>query len=194
MSSSLVDLLNQMEDEQEGKTLLGDVIARFEDRGFGPLLLMPALIALLPTGAIPGVPTLCGIMLFLICIQVAIGNSSPWIPRWISEKEITTDKLESAIQRAKPYARKTEKLLKPRLTFLSKTPGKNFIAGYCAIASLCMIPLEVIPFAVALPALALCITALGMTNRDGVFLIIGMLLQLGTGFFVVKALGVLGII
>lgn len=55
MSSSLVDLLNQMEDEQEGKTRLGDVIARFEDRGFGPLLLMPALIALLPTGAIPGV-------------------------------------------------------------------------------------------------------------------------------------------
>ena len=85
------------------------------------------------------------------------------------EKEVSSDKLESAIDKAKPYAQKTEKLLKPRMTFLSHTPAKNIIAGYCAIAALGMIPLEALPFAVALPAFALCITALGMANRDGVF-------------------------
>jgi hypothetical protein len=54
-----------------------------------------------------------------------------------------------------------------------------------------MIPLEALPFAVALPAFALSITALGMTNRDGVFLSIGILMQLGTGYLVMKALGVI---
>ncbi len=188
MSNSIADLLDEMYDENSDKTSLGKVIERFEDRGFGPLLLVPALVALLPTGAIPGVPTICGITLFFICIQVAIGQKSPWLPRTLKEKEVDSDKLESAIDKAKPYVRKTEKLLKPRLTFLSDTPAKNVVAAYCAIAALCMIPLEALPFAVALPAFALCITALGMTNRDGVFLAIGMTLQLGTGYLVFKAM------
>ncbi len=188
MSNSIADLLDEMYDENSDKTSLGKVIERFEDRGFGPLLLVPALVALLPTGAIPGVPTICGITLFFICIQVAIGQKSPWLPRTLKEKEVDSDKLESAIDKAKPYVRKTEKLLKPRLTFLSDTPAKNVVAAYCAIAALCMIPLEALPFAVALPAFALCITALGMTNRDGVFLTIGMTLQLGTGYLVFKAM------
>ncbi|APD86130.1 exopolysaccharide biosynthesis protein exod [Alteromonas sp. Mex14] len=191
MSNSIADLLDEMYDENSDKTSLGKVIERFEDRGFGPLLLVPALVALLPTGAIPGVPTICGITLFFICIQVAIGQKSPWLPRTLKEKEVNSDKLESAIDKAKPYVRKTEKLLKPRLTFLSDTPAKNVVAAYCAIAALCMIPLEALPFAVALPAFALCITALGMTNRDGVFLTIGMTLQLGTGYLVFKAMTVM---
>ncbi|GMM70147.1 exopolysaccharide biosynthesis protein [Alteromonas gracilis] len=191
MSNSIADLLDEMYDENSDKTSLGKVIERFEDRGFGPLLLVPALVALLPTGAIPGVPTICGITLFFICIQVAIGQKSPWLPRTLKEKEVDSDKLESAIDKAKPYVRKTEKLLKPRLTFLSDTPAKNVVAAYCAIAALCMIPLEALPFAAALPAFALCITALGMTNRDGVFLTIGMTLQLGTGYLVFKAINMM---
>ena len=191
MGNSIVELMDNMYSESDDTTSLGEVIERFEDRGFGPLLLMPALIALLPTGAIPGVPTLCGITLFFICLQVAIGKSSPWLPTSIKNKEVSTHKLDSAVEKAKPYAQKAEKLLKPRLTFLSHTPSKNIIAAYCAIASLCMIPLEVLPFAVALPAFALCVTALGVTNRDGVFLIIGMLLQLGTGYLVVKSLAMM---
>lgn len=191
MSNSIADLLDEMYDENSDKTSLGKVIERFEDRGFGPLLLVPALVALLPTGAIPGVPTICGITLFFICIQVAIGQKSPWLPRTLKEKEVDSDKLESAIDKAKPYVRKAEKLLKPRLTFLSDTPAKNVVAAYCAIAALCMIPLEALPFAVALPAFALCITALGMTNRDGVFLTIGMTLQLGTGYLVFKAMSMM---
>ena len=61
MGNSIVELMDNMYSESGDTTSLGEVIERFEDRGFGPLLLMPALIALLPTGAIPGVPTLCGI-------------------------------------------------------------------------------------------------------------------------------------
>ena len=110
MSDSIVELLDEMYDEQSEKTSLGKVVERFEDRGFGPLLLMPALIALLPTGAIPGVPTLCGLTLFFICIQVAVGRKSPWLPKVLKEKEVSSDKLESAIDKAKPYAQKTEKL------------------------------------------------------------------------------------
>ena len=191
MRNSIVDLLDDIYDENSGKTSLGEIVERFEDRGFGPLLLVPALVALLPTGAIPGVPTICGITLFFICIQVAMGRKSPWLPTSLKEREVDSDKLKRALGKAKPYVAKTETLLQPRIPFLSDTPAKNIIAAYCAVAALCMIPLEALPFAVALPAFALCITALGMTNRDGVFLIVGMLLQLGTGYLVFKALAMM---
>lgn len=191
MNESISGLLDKLVDEDGGeKQSAGDIIARFEDRGFGPLLLIPSLIALLPTGAIPGVPTLCGITLFLICIQVALGRSTPWLPNKITKQEIKQDKLENAVDSAKPYVKKTEKLLKPRLAVLSKTPWKNIVAGYCAMASLCMIPLEVVPFAVALPAFALTLTAIGMTNRDGVFIGLGMIIQLGTVYLTLKVSGI----
>ena len=58
MDTSMSKLLNKLVKEQDGdKVSAGKIIARFEDSGFGPLLLIPSLIALLPTGAIPGVPT-----------------------------------------------------------------------------------------------------------------------------------------
>ncbi|MDY6976259.1 MAG: exopolysaccharide biosynthesis protein [Pseudomonadota bacterium] len=191
MGNSIVELLDDMQVGDDDTTSLGKVIERFEDRGFGPLLLIPALIALLPTGAIPGVPTLCGITLFFICTQVAMGKSSPWLPKFIKDKEVSSEKLDSAVEKAKPFAQKTEKIIKPRLSYLSRSPSKNIIAAYCAVAAICMIPLEVLPFAVAMPAFALCVTALGITNRDGAFLIVGTLLQLGTGYLVYKALAMM---
>ena len=192
MDTSMSKLLNKLVKEQDGdKVSAGKIIARFEDRGFGPLLLIPSLIALLPTGAIPGVPTFCGITLFLICMQAAMGRESPWLPNKLTQQQIETDKLESAVEKAKPKVQRVEKLLRPRMTQLSQTPMKNVIAGYCAIAALCMIPLEALPFAVALPAFALCITALGMTNRDGVFIGVGSVLQLGTLYLVLTTIGVM---
>lgn len=189
MDQSVSSILGNISKDGEKDVSLGDIVSRFEDRGFGPLLLVPSLIALLPTGAIPGVPTLCGITLFLICIQVALGKSSPWLPKRLTDKKISANKVDSAVEKAEPFVEKTEKLLRPRLTTLSQTPAKNIIAAYCAVAALCMIPLEALPFAVALPASALAITALGMTNRDGLFIGFGILLQLGTGYLVFKTLG-----
>nr|WP_053070786.1 exopolysaccharide biosynthesis protein [Halomonas sp. PR-M31] len=63
---TLTQLLEQLDDSDSGETIqLQDIVDNFETRGFGPLLVLPALIVLLPTGAIPGIPT-------------CVGCSSPW--------------------------------------------------------------------------------------------------------------------
>ena len=44
MDTSMSKLLNKLVEEQDGgKVSAGKIIARFEDRGFGPLLLIPSL-------------------------------------------------------------------------------------------------------------------------------------------------------
>ncbi|WP_339927585.1 exopolysaccharide biosynthesis protein, partial [uncultured Cobetia sp.] len=58
---NLTGLLEELDREIEGDISLGDILEHFNSRGFGPLLVLPALLVLLPTGAIPGVPTTCAL-------------------------------------------------------------------------------------------------------------------------------------
>lgn len=187
----IMDLLDTLVDDTEDEVTVDDVVAIFQERGFGPLILVPALIALLPTGAIPGVPSVCGITLFLICIQIASGRDHPWLPSGLRNRSISHDKLEKATDKARPYIEQIESWFTPRFTQLAQAPAKNFIAFYSGVVALCMIPLEAMPLAAALPAFALCVTAIGITNRDGLVVTIGLILQSGTGYLLYKAIGMM---
>ncbi len=75
---SVHDVLQRLQQEAEADNVaVGTLVDALNSRGFGPLLLAPALIALLPTGGIPGVPSLCGVLIFLIAIQGSMGDRSP---------------------------------------------------------------------------------------------------------------------
>ncbi|MDC8829532.1 exopolysaccharide biosynthesis protein [Alteromonas gilva] len=186
--TKMSELMDDLLAKTDGDVSVGEVVSKFESRGFAPLLLIPALIALLPTGAIPGVPTICGITLFMICLQMALGAGEPWLPKVLKERSLNHDKLKRAINKFKPYIVNAEKILTPRLTGLTDSPASRVIALYCALVSLSMIPLEVIPFAAAVPAFAITITAVGLLNKDGVVLLIGLLLQAATGLLLVQVL------
>ena len=109
-----------------------------------------------------------------------MNRTSPWLPSVIKNRSITHEKLAKATDKARPYLNKIESWFKPRFTKLAQSPAKNIIAFCSALVALLMIPLEAVPFAVAIPALALCLTAVGITNRDGVIIAISLLLQLVT--------------
>ena len=70
---NLTGLLEELDREIEGDISLGDILEHFNSRGFGPLLVLPALLVLLPTGAIPGVPTTCALF---IVLTAALATSS----------------------------------------------------------------------------------------------------------------------
>ncbi len=79
-SMTLTSLLEQLDDADTGRKIrLRDVVDIFQARGFAPLLVIPALIVLLPTGAVPGVPTLCGLFIATMAIQLTLGKRSPWL-------------------------------------------------------------------------------------------------------------------
>lgn len=187
--SRISALLDTLKKDIDGDSVsVGEVVKTFRQRGFGPLLLVPALIALFPTGAIPGVPSICGITLFLVCIQMAFGSEHPWLPEKLKHRSIAHDKLDSAIKRSRPYVEKVETLLAPRIEWLSDYPFTRIIAIYSGLFALAMIPLEAMPFAAALPAFAITLTAIGLTSRDGIFILIGIILQAGTGYLLMRVI------
>lgn len=177
---SLTQLLEKLDDANDGRTIhLQDVVDTFQSRGFGPLVTLPALLALLPTGGGPGVPTLCAIFIALIAVQQLFGRQSPWLPRKLRERGISHDKLHRSVERVRPWTRRIDRLLAQRLDILLQPVARRFIAVLVIALALAMIPLELLPFAAAMPALAITVIGLGMTADDGLLLLIGVLIAAG---------------
>lgn len=189
--NSLTAVLEKIEpDEQSGKASLEDIVSALESRGFGPLLFAPALIAVLPTGGIPGVPTVCGVVIALISVQIIFGRTHPWLPGFVNKVEFDKEKLDKGVDIARKVTTKIDKLSKPRLEKLSSKNAKKVVAGICILAAIAMIPLEAVPFAVMIPAASIMLFSIGLITKDGYFTLTGILLNLATLYFIVsKVLG-----
>ena len=171
------------DDTENDKISLGDIVSSLEGRGFGPLLMAPALIAFLPSGAIPGVPSLCGILIALIAIQKVFGKSHPWIPSRLRKADFDRDRFSDGVDNITPITKRIDRLFKPRITFLFGPVISRLIAALCVIFGLLMIPLELIPMAAAIPALAIIFAAIGLSTRDGVMLILALILFSVAGYW-----------
>ncbi|MFP4313228.1 MAG: exopolysaccharide biosynthesis protein [Alphaproteobacteria bacterium] len=176
-SMGLTDVLNQIDHQTDDRQLtIKDVVQVLDHRGYGPLLLAPALIAFLPTGGIPGVPTFMGLLIILIATQIVFGRRYPWLPHSLEKRSIKREKFEKAHHKAKPYTQKFDRLLKPRLEKLTSRKAIRAIAGVCIILAALMPPLEIIPFAVIIPAFAILLLAVGISANDGLFILFGLII------------------
>ena len=144
-------------------------------RAYGMLLLVLALPNLIPIPA-PGLSAIVGAPLILITLQMMLGLKSLWLPNFIGKRTLKTEQLRRVCIRVVPVMKKLELLTSPRLEFLAKPPADRVIGLICALLSLViMMP---VPFGNAFPALAICLFAIGILQRDGVFIIAGLFITL----------------
>ncbi|MEQ8767992.1 MAG: exopolysaccharide biosynthesis protein [Planctomycetota bacterium] len=178
MPDNITDVLDRLEEEfGDSETVeLQDILDAFSGRLFGPLLFVPALIALSPIGAIPLVPTSLAVVLVLIAGQRLFGRDKPWLPRFLREREIDREKVENAFDKIRPWAKRIDRFLEPRLPALVEKPMSWVLTLLVLGFAVTMVPLEILPFAVVVPALGVALLALGLTARDGVLVIAGYVL------------------
>ncbi len=184
-SVNLTQAMDELVKNSSGeKASVHDMVEALENRGYGPLLLAPSIIVILPTGAIPGVPSVCGITIFLITIQLVFGKTHPWLPSQLSKVEFERETLKSGVEKVKPYTKRIDRLFKPRLEFFIQTFVKRLLALLCGLTALLMIPLELVPFAAAVPALAVGFMGIGLSTKDGLMTLLGLLLASGSLYLV----------
>lgn len=171
--TGVLDELNQAVDGE--RVSLGQLVAALNQRGFGPLLLAPALIAMLPTGAIPGVPTICALTITLSAAQLALGRRSPWLRR----RELNRQRFDRAYRLARPVTNRLDRLIRPRLVVPVGEPVSRLLALLCCLLAVAMIPLELVPLAAAMPATAIVFLALGLSARDGLLVLVGLAAAVG---------------
>ncbi|MAF97073.1 MAG: exopolysaccharide biosynthesis protein exod [Micavibrio sp.] len=174
-TKALTDTLNALMEESEGdKISFGDVAQALNHRGFGPLLIAPALIGILPTGAIPLMPDILAAFIFLMSAQLIYGRKYPWIPKRLEHFSFDRAQYENAVKKTRPYTEWIDSFFHPRLKFLTGHIAQILIALLCIILSGVIILLSFIPFAASIPFAAVLLFGLALAVHDGLLTAIGI--------------------
>lgn len=153
-----------------GRVSVANLMDKIGERSFGPLMLVPSLIALSPVGAVPGLPAITSVVILLITGQILLGHPHFWIPSWLGARSVDARRLETGLTRLQPTARFIDRfLLSARLTWLTTGPFFYAIALLCFLIALVTPILEIIPLGGIPPNAALVAFSLAITARDGLW-------------------------
>jgi hypothetical protein len=151
---------------------LRDVVEALGERGFGILILLLALPNATPGPAMPGLSAVFAIPLCVLAAQLAGGREEPLLPAWLLRRSMTLARFRQIVGYAAPSIRRVERWLKPR----PGLPEKRWLGLVILVLTLALaVP---IPFANMPPALALLLIALGLVEKDGTAVRVGLLLAI----------------
>jgi len=167
LSEVLTDIAN---DPERVVISFADVRDAMGDRAFGALLFVFAAPNALP-GTAPGVSVVLGIPLMFLALQLMLRRAVPWLPQSIVRRSVRRQSFARVMNHALPWIRRAEKLSRPRLGMLASGPAERLIGFLCAV--LCVVLVLPIPFGNMGPALAICVLALALLERDGLATILG---------------------
>ncbi|HXV00784.1 MAG TPA: exopolysaccharide biosynthesis protein [Caulobacteraceae bacterium] len=156
--------------EGDGDIALGDMIGPMEgDEGPGPVLLVLTLPVLLPLP--PGVSMVMALPILLAAPQVLAGRRRLWLPKWLARRRLKRRDLARLVDRLGPSLQRVEGVVRPRLGFLTGRAGEMLAGLACTLIGIILV--LPIPFANLLPSWSLAAFSLGLTRRDGVFVLAG---------------------
>ena len=106
--------------------------------GFGLVLMFFSFPILIPLP--PPLPSLIALPLIIFSLQMMAGLTAPKLTKIISQKSIERQLVAKIIEKSSFYLHKIEKIMKPRLLFLSIGIGERFVgllilifSGNCTI-------------------------------------------------------------
>lgn len=162
-----------VENKKEAMTV-GEIKDALHERGFGILMAIAALPICLPVPVPPGYTTLFSIPLFIFSVQMVLGMRSPWLPIWITKKSVQRTHLEKIVTKANPWLKKLENRMQPRMTYIGVHTWERIIGIFSFVFTLSIsLPLPLTNFP---PGCGILIMSLGLLNRDGVTILIGMMI------------------
>jgi hypothetical protein len=124
----------------------------------------------------PGIPTICGIAIAIIALSMIAARQRPWLPGIIADKSVARADLQRMVVRAVPYLERLERICRPRLAIVTEPVGKVLIGiVLLMLGGIMILP---IPFLGNMPpGFAASVIAIGLTERDGLIVLIGMLVS-----------------
>lgn len=166
LSQVLVEIA---EDTSRDSVAVRDLISLPGGRGMAGLLFIFAFPNILPSP--PGLSGLLGLPLLYLSSQMMLARV-PWLPGVINEREVSRARFAQIVTRIDPWMKRAERLLRPRWSLLVSPRAEQMLGAYCLLMAVVLsLP---IPFGNALPSLAICLIALGLLERDGRSVALGL--------------------
>lgn len=159
---------------RDGLTV-GEVFQTMDKASFGFTMLLLSLPAMIP---IPGPFGLVfGSALAIVTLQFAFGVQSLWLPAFLRNRRISARAFELLNHHASPMVGKIERLVRPgRMKTLTGSRLRYILAlPVFALAVAVALP---IPFGNLAPVTAICVIAVGLIERDGLVVMLGLIVTL----------------
>lgn len=173
-SARIADVLAESVREQGGMDepfpQLGEIVALLGKRSFGIVLVLFGLPNLLP---VPGLPILCGVVVGVVAFQMLLGKESLVLPAWLGERRVSRKNLQRVLERSEGTLRWFERIMRPRLLILTGTAGQRVLGALLLLLAIAL--MSPIPFFGGIPpGIAVILFGLALAERDGVFVIAGV--------------------
>lgn len=156
-------------DDSRERISIGDLLTALGDRALAALLFVFAVPNVFPTP--PGTSSILGAPLVFLAAQLAFGRR-PWLPAVIARRTMTRADFGALVRRINPWLARAERLLQPRVMALALPPMEYLVGLVCLLLAIVLV--LPVPFGNMLPALAISLLALGVLERDGVWILAGL--------------------
>ncbi|WP_299175706.1 exopolysaccharide biosynthesis protein [uncultured Brevundimonas sp.] len=169
VSQNITRLLRRLSDDGgEAGLTLDEIRDRLDERAYGLLILLLSIPCLVP--GLYGVPQVVGIAIILLAAQMLVGREEPWLPRWLLNLRAKGSWLKAMADFAETKLGWIDRLSRPRLRRFADGPGEKLAAVFMILATLTI----VLPLTNTIPSVALALLAVGLIQRDGLFVIGGV--------------------
>lgn len=156
----------------EGERIsVGEILDALDARAFGLALLIFSLPSVVPMP--PGVPTIVGIALLIVSLQMVIGRHELWLPGFLTKRSFSRQALINGLTRLQPRLRTVERFARPRLFYMTGHVG-TVVIGLVVLFMALVLILPLPPGGNFPPALACAILGMGLAERDGAIVLVGM--------------------
>jgi hypothetical protein len=166
------------------------VLGAIGRRAYGPLLLGLGLFSLSPLTLLPGANVATALLIGLVALQLMVGAPRPWMPAPLLNATLSRQLLLKSIDLMRPWAARVDRVLRPRLTFLTRAPLVSVVGLVVLAVAVITVPLSFVPLGPVVPGLAVVVLGLGLVAKDGLVMLVGAGVVVGAGFLAQDAVGV----
>ena len=150
----------------DGPVDLEWLLGRLDKRAFGLLLLLLGSLVI-----IPGVATIATLALLFPAVEMMLGLSAPWFPRFLSKRQFDFTRFKRFAVRARPLLQAIESASRPRWNARRDVTDRlvGFVVFLLALSAGWPLPLVNV-----IPGMAVVLIAVAYLQEDGLLLAIGM--------------------
>ncbi|MEL8055626.1 MAG: exopolysaccharide biosynthesis protein [Pseudomonadota bacterium] len=157
--------------EPEGLSLHA-IFDQLNERAFGAALFLLALPCAIPFLYL--VPQIVSLPMMALTLQMLAGREEPWLPEKFGSRKID----KAGLTRMASFGRKwfgwLERVSRPRLTWLTGHKAERVLALFLTV--FCASILLPLPLTNTTPGIAVAIACFGLMSRDGVMVILGLVI------------------
>ena len=165
-------LSKMLEKAEEPRVSVGWLMGQLGRRSFGLTLFVMALVAFLP-----GASSIIGVLMAWPAVQMVLGHDKAVLPRAITRRKVSVDRLARIIRYVTPRLASVERLIRPRWPTPFQTT-KRLTGVVMLLLGLSI--LSPLPFSHVVPALVIMLLALAYLEEDGIALLIALFAALAS--------------